>query len=57
VISSQERPKGEHIPVGADKPALIERQLESAKLRPASFIGTKGWNSSSLVQTGILRRV
>jgi hypothetical protein len=27
---------------------LIERQIESAKLRPASFIVTKGWNSLPL---------
>jgi hypothetical protein len=35
----------------------MDRQVESAKLRPASFIGTKSWNSSSLVQTGILWKV
>jgi hypothetical protein len=27
---------------------LIERQIESAKLRPAGFIVTKGWNSLPL---------
>jgi len=27
---------------------LIERQIESAKLRPANFIVTKGWNSLPL---------
>jgi hypothetical protein len=45
LISSQERPKSKHISAGADKPALIERQIESVKLRPASFIVTTGRNS------------
>jgi hypothetical protein len=27
---------------------LIERQIESAKLRPAGFIVAKGWNSLPL---------
>src|SRR5271169_2291922 len=33
LISSQARPKSKHISAGADNP-LIERQIETAKLRP-----------------------
>src|SRR5215472_1080642 len=49
LISSQEWPKSKPISAGPIILRLIERQIESAKLRPASFIVTKGWNSLSLL--------
>src|ERR1700757_1339363 len=40
-------PKGHEDAVGADKPAFDRRQIESVKLKPASFIVTTGRNSFS----------